>query len=159
MRTLAFIALLMSHAIPVDACRCTPKPSISDAVRTADAVFVGRAMKLSIGYRKDGPQGDREIIECELSISTALKGIAAGREKITIITGSSGAACGFPFRIGDEYLIYARGRPELDTDVCMRSRPLVIIEQKQDFSEISKIKSDDAMQTEVPLIRETLRKK
>jgi hypothetical protein len=160
MRALAFIALMVSFAIPADACRCAPKPPIPEAARKADAVFVGRVMKLAVAYRKESPQGEREVIECEFSIGAALKGIEVGREKITIITSPHGAACGYPFRIGDEYLVYARKEAkELETDVCMRTRPLVIIDEKQDFSNLSKIKGDDAMQTEVPFIREALKKK
>jgi hypothetical protein len=57
-------------------------------------------------------------------------------------------------------LVYARREAgEFVTDVCTRTRQLVIVDEKQDFSDISKMKSDDAMKTEVPLIREALRKK
>lgn len=126
----------------------------------ADAIFVGRLMKLSMTVRElEEIEGEHEVIECEFKVSTALKGAAAAGEKVMIITGTSGPSCGYPFRIGEEFLVYARVvGSRLETNVCMRTRQRIIIDESQDFSEGSTIKGDDAMETEVPHIREALKK-
>lgn len=52
--------------------------------------------------------------------------------RVTVVTASAGAACGFHFERGREYLVYTRGAswpahdasPQLSTDSCSRARLL-----------------------------------
>ncbi|MBI5423180.1 MAG: hypothetical protein HZA32_03785 [Opitutae bacterium] len=161
MKKIAAALLFVAMGVSAFACRCGDRPAILDATAKADAIFVGRVTKLSIAYRKfDDVDGYREVIECEFRVTVGLKGVEAKEEQKMVVTSSAGPACGYPFRIGDEYLVYARRHAqELETDICTRTRPRVIVDEKQDFSDISKIKADDALQTEVPLIREALERK
>ena len=44
---------------------------------------------------------------------------------IQIATGSSDADCGYPFEVGDRYLVYAHDSGSmLSTGLCSRTRPL-----------------------------------
>jgi hypothetical protein len=36
----------------------------------------------------------------------------------------SGSACGYPFKEGQEYLVYADGKQELKVDLCSETKPL-----------------------------------
>lgn len=160
MKSFLLLVSLVSLVSSAIACRCGEELSVTEAIAEAPTAFVGRAMRLTIAYRPfEGRENSyREVVECEFSVSAMLKG-DLNAKTILILTSSSGTACGFPFKIGDEYLVYARsGKKELETDVCTRTRPRYIVDEKQDWSAPSKIKGDDALETEVPLIREALKK-
>ncbi len=55
-----------------------------------------------------------------------LTGVNAKQKEIEIVTGMGGGDCGYSYRSGVAYVIYARknseGRPE--TGICSRTRPL-----------------------------------
>lgn len=161
MKNLLLALLFATLGAPAWACRCDPPPSVPEATLRADAIFVGRVIKLTLAYRKiDESDSYREVIECEFLVTAALKGVEDPKKPVTIITNTNEAACGYPFRIGTEYLVYAQWRAkEMETNMCTRTRPRVIIDEKQDFSKISKVKADDALQTEAPQIRATVQKK
>lgn len=154
--------LLVCVALPAFACRCGDRPAVAVALAQSALVFSGRVTKLEIAYRPAGEIGGkavfREVVVCEFSGVDALKGAADTDRKVTIITASESPACGYPFTIGTEYLVYATIRDgELWTDVCDRTRPLVIIPQDQDFGvPVEKLKFDDVRQTEIPKIKKIL---
>jgi hypothetical protein len=39
-------------------------------------------------------------------------------------TPNGGSACGFPFKEGQEYLVYASGGRDLKVDLCSETKPL-----------------------------------
>ena len=154
----ALLALVLASPVAF-ACRCGNRPTIEDALSRSTLVFVGRVTKLQIDHRAaglyDGHQAYSEVVVCELSKVRALKGEADKKETVVILTNYGGPACEYPFKIGQEYLVYAEVREgELYTDVCCRTRPLVIWPEDQDWSlPVDRLKKDDAAESEIPSIR------
>ncbi len=152
---------LLASAAPVLACRCGDRPSVKEAVARSELIFVGRVTKLSIDYRPAGISGRQtyvEIVMVEFSDSEVFKGPAAKDGRTSVITPSSGPACGYAFQIGEQYLVYAtHADGEFRTDICERTRRRFIVPQDQDMTDITKVVVDDAMKTEIPEIRRNLR--
>lgn len=58
-------------------------------------------------------------VEFTLEVIESLKGSARGR--VQVVTPKDEAACGFPFKVGETYLVFAKqkvGETELFTDLC-----------------------------------------
>jgi hypothetical protein len=108
------IALIMTlaalvHSSPLIACSCVLPEHFDPASSTgaAAAVFVGRVVKISPfpapRAREAGPfYDDREVV---IEVSASWKGPRTLR--ITVLTGNSGADCGYFFETGKEYLVFA----------------------------------------------------
>jgi hypothetical protein len=46
------------------------------------------------------------------------------QETLEVSTPVSGSACGYPFKEGQEYLVYADGKQELKVDLCSETKLL-----------------------------------
>jgi hypothetical protein len=57
-----------------------------------------------------------------LRVSEVWKG--PEQETLEVSTPVSGSACGYPFKEGQEYLVYADGKQELKVDICSETKPL-----------------------------------
>jgi hypothetical protein len=57
-----------------------------------------------------------------LRVSEVWKG--SERETLEVSTSSQEGACGYPFKEGQEYLVYAYGGQGLETDLCSQTKPL-----------------------------------
>jgi hypothetical protein len=57
-----------------------------------------------------------------LRVSEVWKG--PEQETLEVSTPVSGSACGYPFKEGQEYLVYADGKQELKVDLCSETKPL-----------------------------------
>lgn len=99
------------------ACKCAPPPPIADALLAADAVFEGQVTKLT-------PSGVEELV-VELRVVRTFKG--ANTEQIKVRTPAASSACGYPFTLGESYLVYAEpieasaGLPALVVRHCGRT--------------------------------------
>lgn len=61
-----------------------------------------------------------DFVLVRLRALRAWKGITA--ETVTVATHEGGASCGFGFRVGERYLVYAYGaRGRLTTNICTRT--------------------------------------
>ena len=97
-----------------DACSCSGFAlPCDDAIWRADAVFVGRVESIV-------PEGTERRVELEGV--EVFRGPQASR--MTIATGYSGGDCGYPFRVGESYLVYASRASDgrLYTSICSRTR-------------------------------------
>jgi hypothetical protein len=74
--------------------------------------------------RQDGGYWDGYAVE--FAVAKAWKG--AGAERIVVWSGSGGGDCGYPFEIGQAYLVYAHHMDdgELTTGVCTRTGLLAL---------------------------------
>ena len=116
----------------VQACRCLAPPTSNFGLQKSDVVFVGKAttveaiaadgwlygaLKQAIGSRTY----EFETVRVTLDVKTPIK--AADESPVIIETSASQVLCGFPFREGQEYLVYAYHTPEgeLMTDMCTRT--------------------------------------
>lgn len=122
------IALLGSLWLPpgcdTGLCSCVGPETAADALQSADAVFAGRVVSVrdTVLDEPDFPEWPRRVVT--LRVDRAWKGVEA--ETVTVLTGMGGGDCGFPFRVGETYLVYARrggrdGTGPLATGICGRT--------------------------------------
>ncbi|AKJ00956.1 hypothetical protein ATI61_112215 [Archangium gephyra] len=118
--------LLAAWPTPANACSCMPESgdpatALRRARDGADAIFHGRVVSIERGGGFLGLFGKRGL-EATLEVIERFKGPVAS--KLVLPTGNGGA-CEYPFKVGDEYLVYAseyEGR--LVTSLCSRTRPI-----------------------------------
>ncbi|MEN2767878.1 hypothetical protein [Ornithinibacillus xuwenensis] len=100
--------------LPTYACSCVEPQSVQDELERSSVVFRGKVMEMNdVNYSKKVLFNVKEI----------WKGF---EESQTIIkTGMGGGDCGFEFKTGQEYLVYARGMNEYgdyySTGICDRT--------------------------------------
>ncbi len=124
----AFFLLLVASflavsAQPALACKCDDSETVKEGVTEAGAVFAGKVAKI---------QGGVVTIE----VSWVWKG-GPMTKVITINTPEpNGAACRYPFKKDELYLVYApRGaKGELITPLCTRTK--LLAEAEQDIREL-----------------------
>lgn len=107
------IALVAKSA---DACSCGTPGSACDAASGADAVFVGNVVSI-----ESSPVGGRRV---QLAVIEAFRGFQLSQ--VTLVTGYGQGDCGYPFQMGESYVVYAHRSPqgELSTYLCSRTHPV-----------------------------------
>ena len=100
------------------ACSCGGGGSKEEIVEWAlshpGAVFSGEVVEVDKGS---------QISNVTLRVDEVWKG--PQRETIQVSTPSYGAACGYPFKEGQEYLVYAYEKEEpFKVDLCSQTKPL-----------------------------------
>ncbi len=90
------------------ACTCAEQPR-QEAFETADAVFEGQVAEIAsapdrASSQKGMPGGDLQV---RLHVVRAWKGVPPMAEELTVRTARSGGACGYAFKAGESYLVYA----------------------------------------------------
>jgi hypothetical protein len=129
---LGIVMCLCIASKTASACSCIGPGSACEAYGTASAVFVGTVVGLREKERpKDVATARREqdagLIEWgsrfyKFSIEQPYLGMNAA--EIEILTGSGGGDCGYEFKIGQRYLVYAnRGKTNFTTSICSRTKP------------------------------------
>jgi Tissue inhibitor of metalloproteinase len=102
-------ALLAASVTPADACSCLSSGPACQSFWKADAVFDGTVTAIHPITRDVTlpPQRTVQITDSQVTMSVrqAWKGLDAGG--IDVITSSSGASCGFDFKVGRRYLVFA----------------------------------------------------
>jgi len=136
-RTLAALASLVLTVLGVAvlsspdcayACSCalppgTQKERVERALSNSEAVFSGQVTAIE----KEAATGRHPgTATATLRVSEVWKGPERGTLEVS--TASQGSACGFPFKEGREYLLYAYGKHGLKVDLCSESKPLSIAE-------------------------------
>jgi uncharacterized protein len=101
------IAVLLASPSPAEPCSCQPPVSALQARAAAAAVFLGRVESV-LGLRP-GMYGLFESRVFRFRVSRAWKGVSS--EYVDVETAEVGTACGYPFEVGEEYLVYAYGEP------------------------------------------------
>ena len=121
------------------ACSCAdPGPSCQNTFQV-DAVFTGTVLSIT-ALPDDGPPlrpGEARMprsLRVELSIGEAFRGIQGSTVSLT--TAGSGPACGYNFKQGERYLVYAyraKDSDELVTGICTRTRPIADASEDLEF--------------------------
>src|SRR5689334_21739337 len=93
------VACLFLTARPAHACRCIGSPSNEEAFAKSEAVFVGRATKVT------PIRNQEQITSAVFDVVEARKGVSS--KIIELVTESQSAACGFSFAETGVYLVYA----------------------------------------------------
>ena len=121
-----FVALLLFSltATEINACTCAGDRPACEAYGEASAVFVGVVTGDSTIPLKLGDHMYQQRL-LSFVIDSAFRGAQGGVTEV--ITGMGGGDCGFAFKRGERYLVYANTDPEdkrLHTTICSRTRLL-----------------------------------
>lgn len=103
------------------ACTCAPSESPTRELERADAVFSGKVVEI----RRHKRAADIFArVEAVLRVERAWKGVKTAT--VSVFTASNSAACGYGFKEGRTYLVYAHEDAEgkLSTGICGRTRRL-----------------------------------
>jgi len=131
----ALLALSVSN---VKACDCMfgGSPPCEEYWRS-EAVFAGRVIKKATFYMEEGEGDSRykyQQVLARFSIEQAFKGIAG--DEVEIVTGMGDGDCGFHFKDGERYVVYAirsgRDKSRLYSGACNRIK--LVAEAEEDFA-------------------------
>ena len=107
------------------ACSCAMLPGsqkeiVDGALADSEAVFSGEVVKID----RPSPFKSSAALETDtFRVSEVWKG--PEQETLEVHTALMGASCGYPFKEGQEYLVYAyTGKQGLQTDLCSQNKPL-----------------------------------
>lgn len=120
--TFGVIAIALASHVETLACTCVdfeldPKTEVPRARRSADAVFLGRVLQVTSDDRI------KQTDTIRFKVERTWKGPV--RADVNIFTGNSGGDCGFRFKVGETYLVYANeSKNKLDTTFCHRTAVL-----------------------------------
>src|SRR5215510_11917759 len=103
----------------------------------AEAVFAGKVIKKSTFYAEEGEGNSRyrfQQVLVRFSVEQAFKGISG--EEVEIATGMGGGDCGYHFKDGERYIVYAfrsgNDKSHLYTGICNRIK--LVVEAEEDFA-------------------------
>lgn len=123
--SLVIIGVLIFAQTSALACSCslpTRKLSLKQQVKKSrknfDAIFSGKVIEIT-------KQPQNFYVSVRLLIENSWKGKLS--KEITIVTGLGGGDCGYPFEVGESYLIYVSGSVEsrFSTSICSRTTNLL----------------------------------
>ena len=83
-------------------------------ISSSDAVFSGEVVDLQKGTSASRMFGPSDTVT--LRVSEVWKG--TDQRTLEVRTPSQGSACGYAFKEGQEYLVYAYGKQDLKVDAC-----------------------------------------
>ena len=116
-RLLPLLLLILAFPRIADACSCLESGAACEDYWKASAVFLGRVEKIDPPSKVLAPR------RVTLTVIEAFSGVQKGT--LEVRTGSSGADCGFAFREGGEYIVYAQrtgSSGALSVSLCSRTR-------------------------------------
>lgn len=122
----SLVLALLSFVDTAFACKCARTPTPCEAYGQAHAVFIGTAKELSwieFEEKLEGVVAKRKQPVISFSVDQAFLGVNGS--PISVMTG--GDDCGYEFKIGEQYLVYASRRQKkemLSTSACARTRPV-----------------------------------
>lgn len=120
---LASCLFLFVFATQAAACTCGGPGAPCQAYWDASAVFVGTVTFSSTTKVKEaGYEFEKRLVR--LHVDRPLRNMAAA--DVEIVTGWGDSDCGFGFRLGGQYLVYAYPNNDkmLETSICTRTRPV-----------------------------------
>lgn len=117
------IVVLLSN-LTVNACSCAGNRPPCESYGTAAAVFAGTVIAERVNEQPKRPKPDevdwvpRAV---KFSVEQAFSGVTT--TEIEVFTGLGGGDCGFGFKVGQRYLVYAHQyQNKLTTSICSRTR-------------------------------------
>jgi hypothetical protein len=122
--SVALMGLSLLVLLPdcASACSCAvfgSKKQVEWALSHPGAVFSGEVVKI------DRPSSIKSSLAPEtvtFRVSESWKG--PKQQSLEVSTPVSGTSCGYPFKEGQEYLVYAYGKQDLKVDLCSGTKPL-----------------------------------
>ena len=119
---LASFLLLIAVGTRANACSCAGTRLPCEAYWMASDVFVGT---VSFSTTTKIKEGDFEATQRLVRFHVDRKLRGADATDVEVVTGLGSGDCGFGFRLGGQYLVYAYRNKEnvLSTSICSRTRP------------------------------------
>jgi len=119
-RFLFLLVALLVSAVHADAYACScMRQTLEEGAAQAQAIFEGQVTRI-------GPNTATSFrgVEVEMAVKRAWKGIETNR--VTVITASNSAACGYGFMDGITYLVYAyrENDDRLRVSLCSLTKPI-----------------------------------
>ena len=121
---LVFGFILAAGAQTAKACSCSlpnleqsEKERVTESFKRASAVFVGKVESVT--------EVSASKKKVRLKVSRVFKGPKT--DLVEVMTGKGGGDCGFPFRVDEEYLVFAYGGKNdttFETNICTRTKLL-----------------------------------
>jgi hypothetical protein len=113
------VAVLLSPARAL-ACSCIGEVPLCQSFWQADAVFAGEV----VAFEKIDPKQFFSRRVARVRVERVWRGEVAG--VVDVSTGAGGGDCGYSFRRGQQYLIYAHKGPQgtLSTNICTPTKLL-----------------------------------
>src|SRR5215813_10277010 len=125
----SLVLALLSFSETAFACACTRPLLPCEAYWQVEAVFIGTAKDLSwieVEEKLEGLVLKRRRPVFSFSVDKAFRGVNGAQ--VAVITGIGGGDCGYGFKIGEQYLVFAyrdqQKKEMLSTSICTRTRPL-----------------------------------
>jgi hypothetical protein len=121
------LALLAWALLPLcaKACRCSYAGALCKVFANTPTVFAGRVVKISTIRLKPTSGDDYEERLVSFDVERSYRGWEG--KTAEVVTGMGGGDCGYEFREGVRYLVYAYPHSltgKLVTGICQRTRPL-----------------------------------
>ena len=121
---MAVVGWLTVSSPPVQACSCSPVGTPCESYGTANAVFVGTAVSVRTEDRPKTENPDAWYDRRAYKFSVEQSYLGVDGTEVEIFTGLGGGDCGYSFKIGQRYLVYAHSyQNRLSTNICARTRP------------------------------------
>jgi hypothetical protein len=113
------------------ACTCAPPQSATQELKRATAVFSGKVLEAKRHKQSADLFASVEVV---FEVEKVWKGV--DEKTVSIFTSSQSSACGYRFKEGRTYLVYAHGIAEgrLATSICSRTRRLK--DAREDLKEL-----------------------
>ncbi|KRG11142.1 hypothetical protein ACA30_09010 [Virgibacillus soli] len=128
MLLLSLFSFLHLSPIPAQACSCAELPGVEEEFERSTAVFSGKV----IDIREKTNSAGFNYKSILFQVIQTWKGV--NETQVIITTGLGGGDCGFAFKEGQEYLVYAYEsdmyvEKALSTVICDRTNELRLLEE------------------------------
>lgn len=125
--TLALVLSAVSLFLPVKyalACSCVPPPPDAVAAEEADVVFSGEVTATHDPHGDDKIVSSGRTVTYTFEVDGVVKGEVGNKERVK--TAADSASCGYGFKTGRRYLVFAdEGKSgALSTHSCSNTHPL-----------------------------------
>ena len=114
------LLLVMGGASAAFACECDRNGPPCESYFESDSVFVGTVRTIS-----PEPQSSRRLVRVAFENIEGPDGRSL--PALSVLTSDTEAECGYPFRAGERYVVYANrqaGRTDLHVTLCSRTQQL-----------------------------------
>jgi|SRR5687767_93779 len=120
---LTSVLFLFAFTAEAVACSCAGPHKPCEAYGDASAVFVGTVtFSTTTKVKEVGYEFTKRLVR--LHVDRPIRNVES--TDVEVMTGWGDSDCGFGFRLGGQYLVYAHSRDgkTLSTSICSRTRPL-----------------------------------
>jgi hypothetical protein len=114
------------------ACQCAGEGKPCEEYWKASIVFAGLVTGSATVTLKEGDYTTYKRV-VDIKVDHAYKGI--GGSEVQVLTGMGDSDCGYGFRVGEKYLVYAFRTEDnkLETSICTRTGPLSEADEDLDY--------------------------